>query len=58
MSSDYMSAADAAQQLGISTQTFYKWVQGRKIYGYRIDGERGKVYKRAEVQRLKIDIGL
>ncbi|GHF76687.1 citrate synthase [Amycolatopsis bartoniae] len=49
---DYLSTAEAAQRLGVKTQTVYAYVSRGLLNRVRVEGQRTSVFVRAEVDRL------
>ena len=53
MDDRYLTAAEAAEALGVSTQTLYVYVGRKGIRSQRIPGSRQRRYWRADIERLR-----
>lgn len=49
----YLSAKEAATELGISVSTLYAYVSRKNIRSVQVDGSRKRLYFRSDVERLK-----
>jgi excisionase family DNA binding protein len=53
LSQDYVSADEAAQELGVSRATLWRWIKLRDIGTYRVLGDRRTLIRRTDVAKLK-----
>ena len=53
MSKDYLSADEAAAELGVSRATLWKWLKRREMGTFRLVGDRRTLMRRADIEKLK-----
>lgn len=53
MSQDYVSADEAATELGVSRATLWRWLKRYDIGTFRLLGDRRTLIRRADVAKLK-----
>ncbi len=53
MSQDYLSVDEAANELGVSRATVWKWLRRHDIDTFRVFGDRRTLIRRADIARLR-----
>ena len=53
MEGDYLSAAEAAERLGVNLQTLYVYVSRKGIRSRPVPGTRQKQYWREDIERIR-----
>ena len=54
--SDYLTIKEAAEYLGVSTNTLRNWDRGGKLIAYRHPLNDYRLYKKSELEKLLVSI--